>query len=117
MPRPGNYEVTTSSNFGGLPVTQTLTSCITAEQLETDPQKVFADAPAADNCSLEEFNMADGVLTMRMNCKAEDGSIYVSTDGSYTHNSYTMNTTITINTADTEIISDAKITGKRIGDC
>lgn len=117
MPRPGNYEVVTSSNFGGVPVTQTLTSCITAEQLAQDPQKVFAEVPAADNCELEKFEMANGQLSMRMSCNAEDGSILMTTEGSYEPERYMMNTRITINAGDTEVATDATVSGVRIGDC
>jgi hypothetical protein len=116
-PNPGEYEVTTSSNFNNTPVTMTTTNCITAEDLDQDPAKIFADSAASENCDMSEFQMADGVLLMNMSCNADDGGMEMTTEGAYTETGYSMNSTITINAGGTTITTEASITATRIGDC
>lgn len=116
-PNPGEYEVITTSNFNNTPVTMTTTNCITAEDLDQDPAKIFADSAAAENCDLGEFQMADGVLSMNMSCSADDGGMEMSTDGAYTETGYSMNSIITINAGGTTMTTEASITATRIGDC
>lgn len=117
LPSAGEYEVTTTSNFNNLPVTVTTTNCITAEDLDQDPASVFADTAAAENCELEEFEMADGVMAMRMVCDSDDGGLEMTTDGAYTDSSYSMDSTIVISAGDTRMTTTATVAGTRIGDC
>ncbi len=116
-PNPGEYEVTTTSNFDNTPVTITTSNCITAEDLDQDPAKIFADSAAAENCNLEAFEMAEGRLLMNMSCNADDGGMEMSTEGAYTDDGYSMNSTITINAGGTTVTTEASIVATRVGDC
>lgn len=117
LPAAGEYEVTTTSNFNNLPVTVTTTNCITAEDLDQDPASVFADTAAAENCELEEFEMAGGIMSMHMVCNSEEGGLEMNTEGAYTESSYSMNSTIVISAGETRMTTTATVSGTRIGDC
>lgn len=116
-PGAGEYEVTTTSNFNNLPVTVTTTNCITAEDLDQDPASVFADTAAAENCELEEFEMADGIMSMHMVCNSDEGGLEMTTEGAYTESSYSMNSTIVISAGETRMTTTATVAGTRVGDC
>jgi hypothetical protein len=116
-PNAGEYEVTTTSNFNDLPVTMTTTNCITVEDLDQDPAKIFADTAAAENCELESFEMTDGIMAMRMVCNSDDSGLEMNTEGTYTDSSYFMNSTIEISAGDTRMTTEATVSGTRIGDC
>lgn len=116
-PSAGEYEVTTVSNFNDVPVTMTTTNCVSKEDLDQDPAKIFADSAASEDCKLESFEMAEGTMSMHMVCAADDGSIIMHTEGAYTASSYSMNSTITISAGGTEISTEASVQGTRIGDC
>jgi len=120
LPRPGLYEVTTRSEFGDLPVpptTVTTSNCLTAEQLSQDPKKVFADLPAAENCSMETFEMAGGKLEMRLSCQSDDGNMTMEGDGDYDPDSYRMNTVINIESGGAKVRTTATVDARRVGDC
>lgn len=120
MPQPGRYEVTTHSEFGDLPIppaTVTTSNCVTADDLAKDPRKIFADLPAADDCSLDTFTMENGKLVMRLNCETDDGTVTVNGDGDYSPESYHMNTVINIESGDTRLHTTATVDARRLGDC
>jgi hypothetical protein len=120
MPKPGRYEITTYSEFGDLPIpptTVTTSNCVTADDLAEDPRKIFADLPAADDCSLDTFTMENGKLVMRLHCKTDHGSMSVNGDGDYTPESYRMNTVINIESGDTQLHTTATVDARRLGDC
>jgi hypothetical protein len=117
MPRPGSYEMTTTSNFGELPVTQTSTTCITAEQLARDPREVFAEVPASEDCDMTHYEMAHGNLNVTMVCADTDGTVTIETRGAYTLESYTLTTRIIIDAGDSEVVTEARVNAIRTGDC
>ena len=116
-PSPGEYEVTTTSNFSNQPITMTTTNCVTAEDLDQDPSKIFADTAAAENCQLATFDMADGNLNLHMVCNSDDGGMEMTTEGAYTDSGYSMTSTIVINAGGTSMTTEATVVGTRIGDC
>jgi hypothetical protein len=119
-PTPGRYEVTTRSEFGNLPVpptTVTTSSCLTQQDLDQDPQKVFADLPASDRCTIDEFTMEGGKLTMSLACDTDEGRMVMSTEGAYSPTTYSMQSVINIDAGGTKITTTATVEAVRSGDC
>ena len=119
-PQPGLYEIVTRSEFGELPVpptTVTTSNCLTQEDLDRDPQKIFADLPAADTCSMENFQMEGGKLTMRLVCDTDEGRMVMETDGDYTPTTYSMQSVINIDAGGSQIRSTASVEAVRKGEC
>ena len=119
-PQPGLYEIKTSTSFGELPIpdtTVTVTSCVTQEDLDRDPQSLFAGNPAADNCTMDEFDMSNGKLVMQLTCSADGGAMVMSTTGSYDATSYRMDNVIALEIGDKKMLTTATVEGTRAGDC
>jgi hypothetical protein len=119
-PEPGLYEIKTSTSFGELPIpdtTVTVSSCVTQEDLDRDPQSLFAGNPAADNCTMDEFDMSNGELVMRLTCSTDDGVMVMTTTGSYDATSYRMDNVIELKFGDKKMLTTATVEGTRTGDC
>ncbi len=119
-PTPGRYEVTTKSEFGNLPVpptTVTSSSCLTQQDLDQDPQKIFADLPASDSCTMGDFTMEGGRLTMSLACDTDDGRMVMNTEGTYSPTSYRMESVINIDAGGSQIRTTATVEAVRSGDC
>ncbi len=119
-PEPGLYEIVTKSEFGALPVpptTVTTSNCLTQEDLDRDPQKIFADLPAADACTMESFQMDGGKLSMRLSCAMEEGQMVMETSGEYTPSTYSMHSIINVNAGGSQIRSTASVEAVRKGEC
>lgn len=119
-PAPGRYEVTTKSEFGNLPVpptTVTTSSCLTQQDLDQDPQKIFADLPASDRCTMGEFSMEGGRLSMNLACDTDEGRMVMNTEGTYSPSSYRMESVIDIDAGGSQIRTTATVEAVRSGDC
>ena len=119
-PNPGLYEVTTQMDYTDLPIpatTLTTKNCLTAEDLEGDLSRIFADLPEDQNCEVESFSMADGSISMKLVCATPEGSMTMSTQGSYDSDSYSMTSNVTMEAAGRQMQMNSTIEGVRLGDC
>ena len=120
LPAPGHYEVTTTTHFsdGLLPdTTVTIENCLTAEDLESDPASVFAGLPEGKACSIDEFVMEGGTIAMLISCRAPDGDMLMTVEGSYQDETYSMVSDVVISVGDETVTMQSTIDGKRVGAC
>jgi hypothetical protein len=96
----------------------TTTSCITPEQVEQPQPTLFSNSK--DTCTYKNFYMSRGRLVASMSCKQPgmDGEVQMSVEGKYTNSSMEVTTelaTSLVGPGDVKV--NAKMTGKRLGDC
>ncbi|MFV2089750.1 MAG: DUF3617 domain-containing protein [Pseudomonadales bacterium] len=119
-PTPGRYEVSTQTEYIDVEVpetTITTQSCLTAEDLEAGAATLFAGLPKSQNCEVEDFVMAGGVISMTLSCAAPDGDMNMVTSGTYTSSGYSMTSNVTITVGDSAVEMHSEILGTRVGDC
>ena len=120
QPNPGLYEVKTRTEYSELPMpptTLTTRNCLTQDDLDRDPQSIFAALPAEENCSVDEFTMADGQISMKLTCLTAEGNMTMRTSGAYTATNYNMASNVLIEVGDKKMTMTSEISGARVGDC
>jgi hypothetical protein len=119
---PGEWQSTTiidSMTMPGVPANAldmmkgrptTITYCLTPEQAEADPEKMFA---RDDSCQIDNFEITSSTINTAMTCKGPQGPATITMTGTHDGTSYTMASTM--KSGPMTMIS--RTTGKRLGPC
>jgi hypothetical protein len=121
QPAPGLYEVTTTTVYTDVPdmpdTTVTTQTCLTREDLDSDPASVFAGLPEGRSCKVGEFVMDAGNIQLNVDCSTPEGDMVMDTSGTYGSQGYDMVTDVTITVGEQSVKMQSTITGRLLGDC
>ena len=121
QPAPGLYEVTTTTVYTDVPdmpdTTVTTQTCLTKEDLDSDPASVFAGLPEGRSCKVGEFVMDAGNIQLNVDCSTPEGDMVMVTSGTYGGQGYDMVTDVTITVGEQSVKMQSTITGRLLGDC
>ena len=121
QPAPGLYEVTTTTVYTDVPdmpdTTVTTQTCLTREDLDSDPASVFAGLPEGRSCKVGEFVMDAGNIQLNVDCSTPEGDMVMVTSGTYGGQGYDMVTDVTITVGEQSVKMQSTITGRLLGDC
>jgi hypothetical protein len=92
----------------------TVSSCVTAEQVEQPGAAVFGATKG--DCKYDNFYMRNGRLNASMSCKQAGvpGTMNSTVDGTYSADSFETNVTTNTYTGGADFKMSAKVTGKRV---
>ena len=121
QPTPGMYSITTTMESDmPMPVpmpAQTMTECLTEEDIERDPKAFLGSQQGTDDCEIGDYAIADGKMTVSLVCEIEGGQMIMNAEGTYDATGYTMISNVQITAAGMTINMKTTGVGKRIGDC
>jgi hypothetical protein len=121
QPAPGMYEVTTTTVYTDVPdmpdTTVTTQTCLTREDLDSDPASVFAGLPEGRSCQVGDFVMEGGNIELKVDCSTPEGDMVMLTLGTYDGQGYDMVTDVTITVGDQSVKMQSTIAGRLLGDC
>ncbi|MBB6228722.1 DUF3617 domain-containing protein [Polymorphobacter multimanifer] len=92
----------------GKPITTSY--CLTPEEAEADPKKILA---ADKSCKVDRFNMAGGKIDSAMTCQTPQGPATITMSGTYTADSYAMNSTMKAG----PMTMASRVSARRLGPC
>ena len=98
--------------------TASFTSCLTEADRKKPAATLFAGAEA--QCQYDNFYMSRGRMNATMKCRLPgvEGEVVASVEGSHDADSFEGTMTTSTQLAGTgDVTVDAKLTGRRIGDC
>jgi len=118
-PTPGMYSITTKMESDmPMPVrTQTMTECLTEEDIQQDPKVFLGGQQGIENCDISDYSIDDGKMTMSMVCETDGGQMTMRTEGTYDANGYKMTSNIQMTGAGMTFNMKTTGVGTRIGDC
>ena len=61
--------------------------------------------------------MEGGTIAMLISCRAPDGDMLMTVEGSYQNETYSMVSDVVITVGDETVTMQSTIDGKRVGDC
>jgi hypothetical protein len=95
----------------------TVSSCITPEQVEQPSAALFSGSDSS--CKYDNFYMSDGRLSTTMTCTRPgmSGNMMSMVDGTYTATTFEATVETQSYTGSHDFKTDAKVTGRRIGEC
>ncbi|GAB4144633.1 MAG: hypothetical protein Tsb0016_14190 [Sphingomonadales bacterium] len=120
MLTPGLYQITTetlATNMPMAPQGQTVQHCITQEDIDTDPERLFNQSPEAQNCDVADFEIGGGKASMRLSCTMPGGAMTMTMAGSYTATSYDMTNDMEVKAGGMTMTMQSRAVAQRIGDC
>ena len=84
-PTAGMYSITTSmeSDTGVLVQTDTMTECLTEEDVQRDPDAFVGGREGTENCEVGDYSMEGGKMNMSMICQTPAGELTMKTDGTF----------------------------------
>ena len=119
--QPGLYEISTSSGSPSMPIpqqTHTTTHCISREDLESGDASMFPQRGGEDDaCSVAEYVMDDGRLSLNLQCALDGGELVMTGKGEYTATSYAMRGTAKMKAAGFAMEMQTTVSATRVGDC
>jgi hypothetical protein len=93
-------------------------TCMSAEEAKGPKPDTFTGNAGGANCKTEGFSWAGGKIKGTTTCSPPGGGkMTMAMDGDYGPNSMTMNMKTSTEAQGMTMNMDARITGKRIGDC
>ena len=118
-PTAGMYSITTSmeSDTGVLVQSDTMTECLTEEDVQRDPDAFVGGREGTENCEVGDYVMDGGRMTMSMICQTPAGELTMKTDGTFHATGYTMTSNIQISSGGATTNMKSTGVAKRIGDC
>lgn len=125
--QPGEWEMTTAivrmqfpDRRAGetipVPPPSTTRSCITPEQAASPTLDLAQHSQNAD-CTLVDNSSGGGRLRISLLCRLPPGAMRVTIDGRYTATTLELDQRMTIDGASGPMEMDARIAGRRIGEC
>ena len=119
QPTPGMYSITTTMESDmPIPVpTQTMTECLTEEDIARDPKAFLGSQEGTDDCEIGDYAIADGKMTVSLVCEIAGGQMIMNAEGTYHATGYTMISNVQITAAGMTINMKTTGVGTRIGDC
>ena len=114
--RPGRWQNTVQMQMPNMPVqmpAQTTTRCVTAEQLQRDPNSWIPSGPDGSSCKISDQKIVRNTVTWKVACT---GQMAMTGDGELTfmEDAYDGALKATVPQMGEMTI---KLTGKRVGDC
>ncbi len=96
----------------------TTRNCITPQQAQNPGADMFRGKKDG-NCTYENFSVSGGRVKGTMTCKGGDqpGAVTLEMDGRYDAESYDISQKMTMAMQGMSMKIDARVTGRRIGDC
>ncbi len=120
MLTPGLYEITTetlATNMPMAPQGHTVQHCITQEDIDTDPERLFNQNPEAQNCDVANFEIGGGKAAMQLSCTMPGGAMTMTMAGTYTATSYDMTNDMEVKAGGMSMTMQSRAIAHRIGDC
>lgn len=116
-PTPGMYSITTNmESDAGVPLqTDTLTECLTEEDVQNDAFVGVQDG--AQNCAVSNHSVDAGRMAVSMVCETPQGKMTMKTNGTYHATGFSVTSNIEFRSGDTTSTVKSTGVGKRIGDC
>ena len=116
---PGMYSITTTME-SDMPMpmpTQSMTDCLTEEDIARDPKALLAGQQGTDQCEIGDYTITDGKMTASLICDTEGGQMIMNAEGTYDATGYTMISNVQMTAAGMTINMKTTVVDKRIGDC
>lgn len=117
----GLYQIKTTIKSSSMPMPQqdfSTTQCISEEDVKQGPERLIPNRDGEGGpCQVVDYNMADGEISVNMNCSERGARMQMSALGSYTSSSYTINTTAKMDAAGFTIEVASLVEANRVGDC
>jgi hypothetical protein len=113
--RPGRWQNTVQMQMPGMPMQmppQTTTRCITAEQLQRDPNSWVPSGPDGQACKISDQKIVRNTVTWKVACT---GQMAMTGEGELTFMEDTYAGTLKASTPAGEMTM--KLSGKRLMDC
>lgn len=113
----GKWETTLSMEIPGLGGMRTTTNdhCITPEEAEAGPKDIFNQTDG--QCDMTDYEFSDGKVKMHLVCEAEGGTMDVTSNGTYTETTYSMDTVTKASFGANQMTMQSKAEGRYIGPC
>lgn len=117
---PGLYRttVTMEMTMGDMkmpPRTEERDECLTAEDVEAGPNSWMPDND--DSCEMLKYEFGGGKLAIEMVCRMEEGEGTMVSTGTYTDDSYEMNSRMTMSAQGMQMETNSRVVGQRVSDC
>ena len=115
--KPGLWESTVSIElpaFGGMQTT-TNSSCITPEDAAQGPHRLFQDTKG--ECEIISHSYGEGTFALKMECRADSGSMTITSLGTYTRTDYDMTSITQTNFDNVQMTIQSKGYGRFLGPC
>ncbi len=93
----------------------TAQNCITAEQLENSPQRMFDDTNG--ECRYTEFDMSGGEIHAVAQCEGDQGTMNMTMNGTYTDTTYNMTMQMQGEMPMGPMTMTFDVSGRRLGPC
>lgn len=113
--RPGRWQNTVQMHMPGMPMQmppQTMTRCVTAEQLQRDPNSWLPSGPDAQSCKVADQKIVRNTVTWKVACT---GPMAMTGEGEITFMEDAYEGTMKASMSVGEMT--VKMSGKRLGDC
>lgn len=94
---------------------RTIESCMTPEDVKDRQSKIFTGGDS--KCKFEKYEMSGGSIDAVMACPGPQGDMKMKMKGSFNGDTFTVNQEMDMKGPTGNAHSEARITGKRIGEC
>ena len=120
VPTAGLYEITVKIENPtiGLSQTQSSKECISKTEFEAGPEAFMSQQQEDSECTMQEYSMENGKITMNMSCVIPGGGkAVVRGTGEYSSDKFSMTNKMSMEAAGMKMDMQTVASGKRIGDC